>query len=205
MFLSAGCSFLRTEGFSCSLNVLHGGQGISKLQFLIKKCEIFFICKFVYNFWSWNFWIRIGGIHHKLLDPESMNLDPKHGFLFELMFRGDACGRGKAARARAGRRTVGPGAASQTLSKLCQVFQFREKKASLQVSLSESFFATNHWLSSEFVPFLTDPGHLSSNKVPKSVKTIKKAWKINRSWKQSRILTGLITLSLVYDTWLFAH
>ncbi len=41
--------------------------------------------------------------------------------------------------------------------------------------------------------------HLSSNKVPKSVKTIKKAWKINRSWKQSRILTGLITLSLVYD------
>jgi hypothetical protein len=36
-------SLLRTEGFSCSLDVLYGGQGISKLQFLI-------ICEFVYNF-----------------------------------------------------------------------------------------------------------------------------------------------------------
>jgi hypothetical protein len=29
--------FLRAEGFSCSLGVLYGGLGISKLQFLIKK------------------------------------------------------------------------------------------------------------------------------------------------------------------------
>jgi hypothetical protein len=28
---------LRAEGFSCSLNVLYGSLGISKLQFLIKK------------------------------------------------------------------------------------------------------------------------------------------------------------------------
>jgi hypothetical protein len=31
-----GCSLLRAEGFSCSLDVLYGGLGISKLQFLIK-------------------------------------------------------------------------------------------------------------------------------------------------------------------------
>jgi hypothetical protein len=37
MFLSTGCSLLRAEGFSCSLGVLYGGLGISKLQFLIKK------------------------------------------------------------------------------------------------------------------------------------------------------------------------
>jgi hypothetical protein len=37
MFLSTGCSFLRAEGFFCSLGVLYGGLGISILQFLIKK------------------------------------------------------------------------------------------------------------------------------------------------------------------------
>jgi hypothetical protein len=31
---------LRAEGFSCSLGVLYGGLGISKLQFLIKKIKI---------------------------------------------------------------------------------------------------------------------------------------------------------------------
>jgi hypothetical protein len=46
MFASAGCSLLRAEGFSCSLDVLYGGQEISKLQFLIKKIRIFFSCKF---------------------------------------------------------------------------------------------------------------------------------------------------------------
>jgi hypothetical protein len=37
MFSSAGCSFLRAEGFSCSLDVLYGGLGISKLQFDQKR------------------------------------------------------------------------------------------------------------------------------------------------------------------------
>ncbi len=37
IFWSAGCSFLRADGFSCSLDVLYGGLGISKLQFLITK------------------------------------------------------------------------------------------------------------------------------------------------------------------------
>ncbi len=40
MFLSTWC--LRAQGFSCSLGVLYGGLGISKLQFLIKKIEIKF-------------------------------------------------------------------------------------------------------------------------------------------------------------------
>ncbi len=37
MFWSAGCSLLRAEGFSYSLDVLYWGLGISKLQFSIKK------------------------------------------------------------------------------------------------------------------------------------------------------------------------
>jgi hypothetical protein len=35
--LSAECSLLRAEGFSCSLDVLHGGIGISKLQYFYEK------------------------------------------------------------------------------------------------------------------------------------------------------------------------
>jgi hypothetical protein len=42
MFLNTGCSLLRAERFSCSLGVLYGALGISKLQFLIKKIEIKF-------------------------------------------------------------------------------------------------------------------------------------------------------------------
>ncbi len=43
IFWSVGCSLLRAEGFSCSLGVLYGGLGISKLQFLIKKIKIKFL------------------------------------------------------------------------------------------------------------------------------------------------------------------
>jgi hypothetical protein len=42
IFLSAGCSLLRAEGFSCSSDVLKGGLGISKLQLLIKKRSMSF-------------------------------------------------------------------------------------------------------------------------------------------------------------------
>ncbi len=45
-FWCASCSLLRDEDFFCSLDVLYGGLGISKLQFLIKKFLIFFSCKF---------------------------------------------------------------------------------------------------------------------------------------------------------------
>jgi len=54
MFLSTGCSFLRAEGFSCSLGGLFGGLGISKLQFLIKKIKIS-SCKLI----RIRIWIRI--------------------------------------------------------------------------------------------------------------------------------------------------
>jgi hypothetical protein len=37
MFWSVGWPLLRTEGFFSNLDVLYGGLGIGKLQFLIKK------------------------------------------------------------------------------------------------------------------------------------------------------------------------
>jgi hypothetical protein len=37
MFLSTGCSFLRAEGFSCSLGIFYGGLWIIKLQFWSRK------------------------------------------------------------------------------------------------------------------------------------------------------------------------
>ena len=64
MFLSTGCSLLRAEGFSCSLGVLYGGLGISKLQFLIKKLEIKFPAINFFNF------------SHQTLDPDP---DPGSG------------------------------------------------------------------------------------------------------------------------------
>jgi hypothetical protein len=47
------------EGFSCSSGVLYGGQGISKLQFLIKKIKIKLL---VVNFFSI--------LDHQTLDPD---------------------------------------------------------------------------------------------------------------------------------------
>jgi hypothetical protein len=43
MFLSIGWPLLRTEGFFYNLDILYGGLGKGKLQFLIKK-------KFLKNF-----------------------------------------------------------------------------------------------------------------------------------------------------------
>jgi hypothetical protein len=63
MFLSTGCSLLRAEGFSCSLGILYGGLGISKLQFFIKKIEN--------KFTALNFFTILG---HQILDP-----DPESG------------------------------------------------------------------------------------------------------------------------------
>ncbi len=48
-FLSAGCSLLRGEGFSYSLD-------ICKLRFLIKKREK----SVLFSFWSSKPWIRLG-------------------------------------------------------------------------------------------------------------------------------------------------
>ncbi len=60
---------MRAEGFSCSLGVLYGVLGISKLQFLIKKIEI--------KFPALNFFSILA---HQTLDPDSdpdPNPDPQ--------------------------------------------------------------------------------------------------------------------------------
>ena len=61
MFWSVGWPLLRAEDFFCNLDVLYGGLGIGKLQFLIKKkLNFFFQLLFLFNFWSLKPWIRIG-------------------------------------------------------------------------------------------------------------------------------------------------
>ncbi len=59
MFWNAGCSLLRDEGFFCCLDVLYGGPGIGKLQFLTKYLKNFQLYIF-FTFWSSKPWIRIG-------------------------------------------------------------------------------------------------------------------------------------------------
>jgi hypothetical protein len=88
MFLSAGCSLLRADGFFCSLNVFYGSLGISKLQFFIKKISNFFFSavNFLSNFghknpgsgsgsvFSLKCWIRIRTLLETLDGADNMNL-----------------------------------------------------------------------------------------------------------------------------------
>ncbi len=69
MFRSAGRSLLKAEGFSRTVDVLYGGLGLSKLQFLIKKESDLFSCTFPPSFchqnpgsrlvFSLKCWIRV--------------------------------------------------------------------------------------------------------------------------------------------------
>jgi hypothetical protein len=68
MFLSAECSLFRTEGFSCSLDVLYGVQGIRKYQFV---SQLYISL----NFWSSKPWIRI------VIQPKMLAPDPKHWYI----------------------------------------------------------------------------------------------------------------------------
>jgi hypothetical protein len=82
MFLSPGCSLLRAEGFSCSLGVLYGGLGISKLQFLIKKIEI--------KFPAINFF-QLSGSGNRIRNPDlqlekMLDPDPKSWFAWQNIF-----------------------------------------------------------------------------------------------------------------------
>ncbi len=72
---------MRAEGFFCNLDILYGGLGIGKLQFLIKKNLIFFSAVIFFQFWSLKPWIRIG-VQPKMLDPDpdEMNADPQPCF-----------------------------------------------------------------------------------------------------------------------------
>ncbi len=61
MFWSVGWPLLWAAGFFCNLDILYGGLGIGKLQFLIKKKKKkIFSCNFFFNFCSLKLWIRIG-------------------------------------------------------------------------------------------------------------------------------------------------
>jgi hypothetical protein len=80
MFLGAGRSLLRAEGFYCSLYVFYGGLGISKLQLLNQKFK-FFSAVNCFKLLALKPWIRIRvGIQPKMLDPdpESNEPDTKH-------------------------------------------------------------------------------------------------------------------------------
>jgi hypothetical protein len=80
MFWSVGWPLLRAEGFFYNLDILYGGLGIGKLQFLIKKIKIKISAIIFFNFWSLKPWIRIG-LQPQTLDPdpdpEKMNTDPQ--------------------------------------------------------------------------------------------------------------------------------
>ncbi len=80
IFCSAGCSLFRAEDFSCILDGLYGGQGISKQQFFYQKKYPFLLSAVHFSkFWSSEPWIGIG-IQTKMLDPdpELINPNPKH-------------------------------------------------------------------------------------------------------------------------------
>jgi hypothetical protein len=66
MFWSAGRSFLRAEGFSCSFCVLYGGLGISKLQFFIKK--------------NINFFSAVNFFQFLVIKTLDLELDPESGY-----------------------------------------------------------------------------------------------------------------------------
>jgi hypothetical protein len=54
MFLSVGWPLLRAEGFFYNLDILYGGLGIGKLQFLIKAVVFFqfLVIKALDPYWS---------------------------------------------------------------------------------------------------------------------------------------------------------
>ncbi len=64
MFWSVGWTLLWAAGFFCNLDILYGGLGLGKLQFLIKKNLIFF---FSCNFFKF---LVIKALVIKALDPD---------------------------------------------------------------------------------------------------------------------------------------
>jgi hypothetical protein len=74
MFWSVGWPLLRAEGFFCNLDVLYGGLGIGKLQFLIKKKFNFFFNR--------NFFLQFLVI--RALDPDWIRIRSGSGFVLSL-------------------------------------------------------------------------------------------------------------------------
>jgi hypothetical protein len=84
---------LRAECFFCNLDILYGGLGIGKLQFLIKKKLNFFSAVIFFQFLVIKAldpdWILIRiSLQPQTLDPdpEKMNTDPKHCFFTAHIF-----------------------------------------------------------------------------------------------------------------------
>ncbi len=78
-FISAGCSLLMAEGFSCSLDVLYGGQGISISQLSIKIIyRNYFQNEIFLKFWSSKYGIR--NLICWICTRTKTNADPKHWF-----------------------------------------------------------------------------------------------------------------------------
>jgi hypothetical protein len=79
--------FLGLKAFFCNLDVLFGGLGICKLQFLKKKYIIFFSAKFLVIKILDPDWIRIQiGVSLKCwirVRNKRIPTDPKHGFWFD--------------------------------------------------------------------------------------------------------------------------
>jgi hypothetical protein len=71
---------LRAEGFFCNLDILYGGLGIGKLQFLIEKNLIFFSAVIFFQFLVIKAldpdWIRIRIRIRIGLQPQPLDPDP---------------------------------------------------------------------------------------------------------------------------------
>ncbi len=80
---------MRAEGFSCSLCVLYGGLGITKLEFFIKKNIQFFSAVNVFQF------LVIKTLDSELdPDPNSQlgkMLDPGFTFTFTMLCKAAKC------------------------------------------------------------------------------------------------------------------
>ncbi len=79
MTLSVGCSFLRAEGFSCSLDVLYGGLSISKMRVFNQ---------YFFNFWSSKPWIGSGWSEFGSTTLQSISWDfKKYSYLERKTFK----------------------------------------------------------------------------------------------------------------------
>ncbi len=90
IFWSSGCSLLRVEGFSCSLDVFYEGVGISKFKCFIKKRFNKNVQLYFFNFWSSNPDPYPDSLEMLDLDPYpgpySMNPDPQYWWLAKIYF-----------------------------------------------------------------------------------------------------------------------
>ncbi len=76
MFWRVGWPLLRAEGFFCNLDILYGGLGIGKLQFLIKKNLTLFSAVIFFKV-----------LVIKALDPDRIRIRIRIGLSLKLRIR----------------------------------------------------------------------------------------------------------------------